>query len=190
MQVCIDIPQELTEHLILDWEMVTKDKKLLPLPRAPSVRKILQNYQKKERFTDFEAKDIMEKLVTCFDGLLGHVLLYRFEREQYEVNMNKEGSLPPVDIYGAEHLLRLLTALPRLVGETGAEALYVGKGGGGGEAQAAAAAAQRAAAAARYLRRLEDVVGGLARYMLEEEQKLFTKKYEAPEPEYSTEIPT
>jgi len=76
------------------------------------------------------------------------------------------------------------------VGETGAEALYVGKGGGGGEAQAAAAAAQRAAAAARYLRRLEDVVGGLARYMLEEEQKLFTKKYEAPEPEYSTEIPT
>eukprot|EP00976_Prorocentrum_cordatum_P019522 395531-Prorocentrum_minimum.AAC.7 len=44
MQMSIALPSSLKKQLINDWELITKDGKLVPLPRKPSVKNLLQQY--------------------------------------------------------------------------------------------------------------------------------------------------
>lgn len=55
-------------------------------------------------------------LVVYFDKCLPKILLYRQEREQYDKFARGRG--PPSSLYGAEHLLRLLSKLPSLLSLT------------------------------------------------------------------------
>lgn len=97
-----------------DWEWVTKDQRLAPLPRQPSVSQILIDYRMSvpmKRPGSAEAEIFEETLLglqTYFDKCLGTILLYRFERQQYADIRKKHGEDAKMsDIYGAEHLLRL-----------------------------------------------------------------------------------
>jgi hypothetical protein len=51
-----------------------------------------------------------------FDRALPYLLLYRQEREQYDVLTEKLGQdMIPSDIYGGEHMIRLFVRMPRLL---------------------------------------------------------------------------
>jgi hypothetical protein len=116
------IPDHLKAMLVDDWENVTKNLQLVPLPAKEPVNKILSDYFEQEkgkrRLGSAEA-DILEEVVQgvreYFDKCIGRILLYRFEREQFfEIrSLTWEGSQKqwegkgPADVYGAEHLCRL-----------------------------------------------------------------------------------
>lgn len=102
---------------------MTKELSLVPLPAKITVNEILDAYKKEEQETrrvgSAEA-DILEEVISglreYFDVTLGRILLYRFEREQYLETRRDweagkgdfEGKNGPADVYGAEHLSRLL----------------------------------------------------------------------------------
>ena len=124
--VKIEIPDHLKAILVDDWENVTKNLSLVPIPADHPVSEILSTYFEEEkgkrRLGSAEA-DLLEEVVQgtrdYFEQCLGKLLLYRFEREQYfrlhqamEAGKDEfEGRLLKdkkiADIYGAEHLCRL-----------------------------------------------------------------------------------
>ncbi|MCJ1381537.1 Esa1p-associated factor [Xylographa soralifera] len=129
----IPCPDNLKSLLVDDWENVTKNLLLVPLPSKTPVTLILDTYfdeeKGKRRLGSAEA-DLLEEVVAgvkeYFDKCLGRILLYRFEREQFfEVRGLWEGAVGgewegkgPGDVYGAEHLARLFVSMPELIAQT------------------------------------------------------------------------
>ncbi|MCJ1476500.1 Esa1p-associated factor [Lambiella insularis] len=129
----IPCPDNLKSLLVDDWENVTKNLLLVPLPSKTPVNLILDTYfdeeKGKRRLGSAEA-DLLEEVVAgvkeYFDKCLGRILLYRFEREQfYDVRSLWEGAVGgewegkgPGDVYGAEHLARLFVSMPELIAQT------------------------------------------------------------------------
>ena len=121
--VHIPIPVILKSLLVDDWENVTKNLQLVPLPSAHPVNVVLTDYYNheapKRRAGSAEA-DLFEEFVQgmrdYFNQMLGKILLYRFEREQFvEVRElwvdgagEKKGINGPGDVYGPEHFIRLI----------------------------------------------------------------------------------
>ncbi|KAI1389033.1 MRG-domain-containing protein [Hypoxylon trugodes] len=128
----IIIPDVLKAILVDDWENVTKNNQLVPLPHPRPVTKILEDYHAYEvpkRPEGSSHVDILEEtlagLKEYFDKALGRILLYRFERAQYADMYKKWMSDDPEyqgktasETYGAEHLMRLLVSMPELVAQT------------------------------------------------------------------------
>ena len=120
--VHIPTPDNLKALLVDDWEYVTKNLTLIPLPAEHPVNEIVDAYfeeEKPKRRYGSADMDILQEVVSglkeYFEKTLGRILLYRFERQQYlEVYMKmqaNEGEFENKtigDIYGAEHLARLL----------------------------------------------------------------------------------
>ena len=120
--VRIAVPDHLKALLVDDWENITKNLQLVPLPSEHPVNEILNTYfdeeKGKRRLGSAEA-DLLEEVVAgvkeYFEKCVGRILLYRFEREQYfEVRkLWEEGGTAEWDgknagdCYGAEHLCRL-----------------------------------------------------------------------------------
>lgn len=131
----LTVPDTLKATLVDDWESITKNNQLAaPLPRSPTVQELLEQWQEYMLKLDPKPAHLREpKLVlptivsglTCyFDRSLGANLLYRFERPQYAavrkeyitgkhviVGTEKEMS----QVYGAEHLLRMIVSLPQMI---------------------------------------------------------------------------
>lgn len=114
------MPDNLKSLLVDDWENITKNQQVVALPSKVSVNQILEAYieeEKAKRATPADI-DVLEEIIQgireYFDKSLEKILLYRFEREQYN-NIRKRweaasGDLSgkgPLDTYGAEHLARL-----------------------------------------------------------------------------------
>ncbi|KAL4065593.1 MRG-domain-containing protein [Scleroderma yunnanense] len=140
----LTVPEVLKIQLVDDWEAVTKNNQLVPLPRKPNVLEVLQEFkdhiinmgkQTSLRDPELILPTIISGLQVYFDRSLGANLLYRFERPQYAeirktyvtgpkviVGQEKEMSA----IYGAEHLLRMLVSLPQMVGSSTMDAESVG----------------------------------------------------------------
>ncbi|KAK8134406.1 MRG-domain-containing protein [Apiospora sp. TS-2023a] len=128
----IIIPDMLKGLLVDDWENVTKNNQLVPIPHPKPVSKVMDDYlayEKPRRTEGSAAIDILEETVAglkeYFDKSLGRILLYRFERAQYaEIREKWTSGGPdvqgktPCDTYGAEHLMRLITSLPELIAQT------------------------------------------------------------------------
>ncbi|TPX30839.1 hypothetical protein SmJEL517_g05687 [Synchytrium microbalum] len=127
-EIKIPIPDALKVQLVDDWENVTKNGKLVPLPRNPTITSLLESYResiktKKNAGRDLRADDIVTEVVEgikhYFERSLGNVLLYRQERQQYQEQLRKNDSGKAMaDIYGAEHLLRLFVQMPNLIAHT------------------------------------------------------------------------
>lgn len=122
-------------QLVDDWEWITKDQKvgfatsvadkrgslfshqLVHLPREPNVERILELYKeyrlaKKGPIKDLpRSEEVLEEVITgikvYFEKALGNILLYRFERPQYQELIRSPTLKPMTQVYGAEHLLRL-----------------------------------------------------------------------------------
>ncbi|KAK9284455.1 hypothetical protein L1049_023628 [Liquidambar formosana] len=115
--VKIQIPSTLKKQLVDDWEFVTRQDKLVKLPRSPTVDDILTKYleyrSKKDGMMTDSIGEILKGLRCYFDKALPVMLLYKKERQQYHEAVIDNVS--PSTIYGAEHLLRLFVKLPELL---------------------------------------------------------------------------
>jgi len=119
--VKIFIPDALKSILVDDWEKVTKENKVAPVPAPISVTQFLNEYDEAEsvhRRPGSADADILEEVIAgvkeYFNKALGRILLYRFERNQYfdwhkqlEKGHGEHAGKTLCDIYGCEHLLRL-----------------------------------------------------------------------------------
>ncbi|KNC84251.1 hypothetical protein SARC_03522 [Sphaeroforma arctica JP610] len=69
------------------------------------------------RAIDAELAELQSGLIAFFDMALGTYLLYPFERCQYRDVLHDTNWKTLGSVYGAEHLLRLLSVLPALIDE-------------------------------------------------------------------------
>jgi len=119
------MPDHLKALLVDDWENVTKNLQLVPLPSKTPANAVLTAYLDHElpkRRPGSADADILEEVVAglkeYFDKCLGRILLYRFEREQFfDIRRLWESGRPEWegkgagDVYGVEHLCRLFGML-------------------------------------------------------------------------------
>ena len=119
------IPDALKSILVDDWEKVTKEQKLAPVPSPTPISQFLNEFYAAEADTRRPGSadaDILEEVIAgvreYFNKSLGRILLYRFERQQfYEVHKQIESGHGEhagktlCDMYGCEHLLRLFGML-------------------------------------------------------------------------------
>ena len=117
----INVPDHIKSILVDDWENVTKNLSLVPLPSKPSANEILTSYfdeEKNKRHLGSPEADLLEEVVAglkeYFEKCVGRILLYRFERQQYlevynavQAGTGEYEGKGMGDIYGAEHLSRL-----------------------------------------------------------------------------------
>lgn len=177
----IPLPDILKGLLVDDWENITKQLQLVPLPHPHPVTSILADYSAAEspkRRPGSADADVLEEVVQgvreYFDKSLGRILLYRFERQQWlEVHerMAKEdvamapadgeedlAGKTPSEVYGAEHLCRLFVSMPELIAQTNMDPQSVG--------------------------RLREELAKMTQWLGKSAPKYFTKSYEDPGSEY------
>lgn len=119
----IPVPDIIKSLLVDDWEEVTKNLSLIPLPASKPANMIIDEYfdeEKEKRFPGSAEMDLLEEvrsgLKEYFDVALGRTLLYRFERQQYKEAIKAwtegkgewKGRTCVGDVYGAEHLCRMI----------------------------------------------------------------------------------
>eukprot|EP00884_Botryococcus_braunii_P019253 jgi/Botrbrau1/6010/Bobra.104_1s0037.1 len=114
----ISIPVELKKVLLEDNKAVVEEKRLVPLPRAPCVSDLLNEYVATASAlaspeAALEMQGVMAGVEVYFDKALRDYLLYEPEHRQ-GIHQLKRGQRAS-SVYGAEHLLRLMVSLPNLV---------------------------------------------------------------------------
>ncbi|KAG9292844.1 hypothetical protein G9A89_016206 [Geosiphon pyriformis] len=142
-KISIQISNEMMVRLIDDWEWITNDYQLVPLPRPKPVNTILEEFvqykiseaQKAREVVngnrsrgrgrpaknpqDEALREAVNGLKVYFNEILGLQLLYRAERQEYyrfrEWSQKAGADVENSAWYGAEHLMRLLVSLPRCI---------------------------------------------------------------------------
>lgn len=156
------MPDALKAQLVDDWEYITKEHQVVPLPRDTTVVDMLQAYRDARQGRESGETDIYDEVMSgiklYFDRALGNILLYRFERQQYLAIKKQYPDRPMSEIYGPEHLLRLFVSFPALIAQTNMD--------------------QQSIAVLR--EHLEDCLA----YMVDHRGKLFLKEYESTTPQY------
>ncbi|KIP01536.1 hypothetical protein PHLGIDRAFT_32514 [Phlebiopsis gigantea 11061_1 CR5-6] len=173
----LNVPELLKVLLVDDWEAVTKNNQLVPLPRPTNVIVILKEFEQyvlsqpnlNLRDPKVLLPTIIAGLQTYFDRALGANLLYRFERPQYAeirrqyvtgqnviVGQEKEMST----VYGAEHLLRMLVSMPAMVATSTMDPESVAL--------------------------VRDYVNELMAWMVQERVRIFAKEYESASVQYQS----
>lgn len=160
------IPPALQRQLVDDWEFITKENRLVPLPRETNVQQILQKWvMGKRQSSDKATREVSEGLQYYFDASLPKLLLYRFERQQYIEMFQKPKSdsmRVPSQVYGPEHLLRLLLKLPYLL--------------------------ETSAVEHDKMQAIADKVNDLAKYMQRNGRLLFLTEYEQASQKYINSV--
>ena len=120
-EVKIHLPDSLKRDLVDDFEYITKEQKLTILPAKLTVDDLLENFRKHLIEINFDEDiDKLEAAVSglkmYFDRSLGILLLYKFERQQFQLLPK---SPQKSACYGPIHLLRLVTKIPVLLSSSG-----------------------------------------------------------------------
>jgi len=121
LEIKIKIPDELKPYIVDDWEMITRQKKLIVLPARITVEKIIQDYVRAKTANKTAAavknnrhsaiKEVTTGIKEYFNVMLGAQLLYKFERNQYAELLEEDSNMNPCKVYGSVHLLRLFVKL-------------------------------------------------------------------------------
>ncbi|OAQ80247.1 histone acetylase complex subunit [Purpureocillium lilacinum] len=169
----IPVPDHVQAMLVDDWENITKNNQLVPLPHPKPVNVILEDYlafERPHREEGSASMDILEEVVAglreYFEKALSRILLYRFERHQYmeirklwDTNTEENAQYKNVcDVYGAEHLARLIVSLPDLLAQTNMDQQSVS--------------------------RLREEIGKFTVWLARNCETYFVKEYETPSQEY------
>ncbi|KAJ3272545.1 Esa1p-associated factor [Terramyces sp. JEL0728] len=172
-EIKISVPESLKSQLVEDWEQVTKNQKLLPLPAETPIVEILDSFFTHYRENGKRKKDgqedsmhqVVEGLKVYFEKALGSILLYRNERQQYIQIQKNHPDKSISEIYGVHHLLRLfgkilsnIVQLPTLIAHTNMDQEAVNI--------------------------LKDHFSTFLLYLQENQESLFNVDYEAAIPEY------
>lgn len=124
----IDIPNELKYILCRDWDNIVNKKRLFRIPAKVTVTNIIDQYishintisnpasaptSTSSIPTDNTLKtslavEVIRGFGDYFNVSLGSQLLYSFERYQYKQDCENAGAVQPCDVYGSQHLLRLI----------------------------------------------------------------------------------
>lgn len=119
------IPFAIKKRLVDDTETIGNEGSLVPLPRPTTVRSLLAKYRegvneeaaRMLRLPEETIRDALVGIEDTFDAALGRVLLLKLERTQYAKLLEAYPGRRPGDLYGAEHLARLLVKLPQLLAD-------------------------------------------------------------------------
>lgn len=114
------LPHSMKLKLLEDWERITRERKLVPLPRAPSIAVLLDDFlQAKAKRSSHERLygEVVDGMKSYFNQALSPLLLYKYERKQFRDLKEAQKAQPLAEIYGAEHLLRLYVKLPELLAQ-------------------------------------------------------------------------
>ncbi|KAG7877943.1 hypothetical protein KL905_001209 [Ogataea polymorpha] len=119
----VQIPDSIKYVLVDDWENVTKKRKLVHLPSKDCIANIVTAYTTQLQLSSTAQDDpaldnkleIARSLRLYFNQALGSLLLYRHERTQYKMVLDKFPDSEMSQVYGVNHLLRLCAILPNLV---------------------------------------------------------------------------
>lgn len=119
--VRIVLPDTLRSLLVDDWENITKNLQVVKLPAIAPVSKLLDWYveDEKPKRPNSTEEDVLEEVTSgikeYFEKAISRILLYSQEREQYRFyrqKLEKGGkeweNKTMSDLYGAEHMARLL----------------------------------------------------------------------------------
>jgi hypothetical protein len=126
-EVKVEIPEELKKWLADDWDLVTRQKQLVRLPKKQTVNDILLQYSSHLSTTDpdktssGQIKEVCDGVREYFNAMLGAQLLYKFERPQYADMLGAHPDTPMAEIYGMEHLLRLFVRIGPMLSFTAME---------------------------------------------------------------------
>lgn len=119
-EVKIKIPEQL-KNLLIDDDNNIKNKKLTVLPAKTTISTILKDfiYHKKTSTKTSVDKEVVLNELTLgikdyFNAMLGAHLLYKFERNQYQILLKEHGKDADLTVhYGIIHLVRLFTKIGR-----------------------------------------------------------------------------
>lgn len=120
-QILLEVPDELKIILVDDWEMITKNNKLVIVPSSHSVNDVLSEFSGflAREFNDDEVElsillEMTESIRLYFDQCVGTFVIYRYERPQYN-DLLAQGVSNFGDLYGPIFLLRMLTIFPSIL---------------------------------------------------------------------------
>lgn len=120
VEVKINVPVELKRWLIDDWDLITRQKKLVEIPSRYSVDQILDDYLKSKskgnKAKESQVKDVVDGIREYFNSMLGCQLLYRFERPQYQkIDKSLSDEFAMSSQYGVIHLVRLFVKIGQML---------------------------------------------------------------------------
>ncbi|KAG7191406.1 Esa1p-associated factor [Scheffersomyces spartinae] len=134
-EITIKFPNDLKYLLVDDWEFITKNRQLISIPATKPVHTILKEYLqfKSEQYEHDHLKvdvikEMLQGLETYFNKALLLLLLYKYERLQLLdlLKQDRQSINHFSEIYGVEHLLRLISNLPSLLSETTMDSVSLG----------------------------------------------------------------
>lgn len=124
----IDMPEELRNLLVDDYDLISRQRKTLIVPSRITVTDLVTSFNEDSRKTCggrarsskvSGVEDVAQGLIQYFDASLGTQLLYKFERVQYSDVLKEHPAVPMSRLYGPIHLLRLLTKLGPMLTSAG-----------------------------------------------------------------------
>jgi hypothetical protein len=120
----LQLPSLLHRALIFDWEFVVGKRRVYTLPRDFTVRAVATMYSSSADVANKKEVEISKlraafaaSICSYFDALARQRLLYNAAELKQHDRLRKQAgdTFSAADVYGAEHLIRLLSCLPELL---------------------------------------------------------------------------